>query len=43
MSATLDASKFADYFKRDGGAGAPALHIPVLQKSKRALLRTKDP
>jgi ATP-dependent RNA helicase DHX57 len=28
MSATLDASKFADYFKRDGGAGAPALHIP---------------
>jgi hypothetical protein len=28
MSATLDASKFANYFKRDGGAGAPALHIP---------------
>ena len=28
MSATLDASKFAEYFQRDGGKGAPALHIP---------------
>jgi HrpA-like RNA helicase len=28
MRATLDADKFAAYFKRDGGLGAPALHIP---------------
>jgi len=28
MRATLDAGKFAAYFKRDGGLGAPALHIP---------------